>query len=77
MGRCTVSPVKPVNHTDGAVMNQLTDKFLLEIISKGGSAVGKSPMMPGWGGQFKENQLRDIRGLRAQYGGSPYKASGK
>ena len=35
-------PVKPVNHTDGAVMNQLTDKFLLEIISKGGSAVGKS-----------------------------------
>src|SRR4029434_2563738 len=52
-------PVKPANHTDGAVMNQLTDKFLLEIISKGGSAVGKSAMMPGWGSQFKEHQLRD------------------
>lgn len=53
-------PVKPANHTDGSVMNRLSDKFLLDIISKGGSAVGKSAMMPGWGGQFKEDQLRDI-----------------
>jgi mono/diheme cytochrome c family protein len=53
-------PVKPANHTDGSVMNKLSDKFLLDIISKGGGAVGKSAMMPGWGGQFKENQLRDI-----------------
>jgi mono/diheme cytochrome c family protein len=53
-------PVKPANHTDGTVMNQLTDKFLVEIISKGGGAVGKSPIMPGWGGQFNEKQIRDI-----------------
>ena len=70
-------PVKPANHTDGAVMNQLTDKFLLEIISKGGSAVGKSPMMPGWGGQFKENQLRDVVAYVRSMADPPYKASGK
>ncbi len=70
-------PVKPANHTDGAVMNQLTDKFLLEIISKGGSAVGKSAMMPGWGGQFKENQLRDVVAYVRSMADPPYKASGK
>ena len=70
-------PVKPANHTDGAVMNQLTDKFLLEIISKGGSAVGKSPMMPAWGGQLKENQLRDIVAYVRSLAESPRKGSGK
>jgi mono/diheme cytochrome c family protein len=70
-------PVKPANHTAGAVMNQLTDKFLMEIISKGGSAVGKSPMMPGWGGQFKENQLRDIVAYVRSIADPPYKPAGK
>ena len=53
-------PVKPTNHTDGAVMKQLSDKFLLEIISKGGASVGKSPFMPAWGNQLREKQIRDI-----------------
>jgi mono/diheme cytochrome c family protein len=70
-------PVKPADHTDGAVMNPLTDKFLLEIISKGGSAVGKSPMMPGWGGQFKEKQLRDILAYVRSIANPPYRTSGK
>jgi len=29
-------PAKPANHTDAAVMNQLSDKYLYEIITKGG-----------------------------------------
>jgi mono/diheme cytochrome c family protein len=41
-------------------MNQFADKFLLEIISREGSAVGKSPFMPGWGSQLKEKQAREI-----------------
>jgi mono/diheme cytochrome c family protein len=53
-------PVKPADHTDGKVMNQFSDNFLREIISKGGTAVGKSPMMPGWGSQLKDQQLRDL-----------------
>ncbi len=70
-------PVKPANHTDGSVMNQLSDKFLLDIISKGGSAVGKSAMMPAWGGQLKESQLRDIVAYVRSISVPPYKASGK
>jgi mono/diheme cytochrome c family protein len=53
-------PVKPANHTDGTAMNQIPDKILNEIISKGGQAVGKSPFMPGWGSQLNEKQIRDI-----------------
>jgi mono/diheme cytochrome c family protein len=53
-------PVKPTNHADGAAMNQLPDKVLGEIISKGGQAVGKSPFMPGWGSQLNDKQIRDV-----------------
>ena len=70
-------PVKPANHTAGAVMNQLTDKFLMEIISKGGGAVGKSPMMPAWGGALKEGQLQDIVAYLRSIATPPYMGSGK
>jgi mono/diheme cytochrome c family protein len=70
-------PVKPANHTDGAAMNQLSDRFLLDIISKGGPAVGKSPVMPGWASQIKEPQLRDILAYIRSIAQPPYKAPGK
>jgi hypothetical protein len=41
-------------------MNQLSDKYLTDVISKGGPAVGKSPIMPAWGNQFNESQIRDL-----------------
>jgi len=53
-------PQKPADHTNGAVMNPLSDKFLLDVISKGGGAVGKSSFMPSWGGALSEQQIRDI-----------------
>lgn len=53
-------PIKPANHTDGAIMNQLSDRFLFDIISKGGSSMGKSPLMPAWGSQLKEKQIREV-----------------
>ncbi|MFQ5666208.1 MAG: c-type cytochrome [Candidatus Binatia bacterium] len=37
---------KPRDHTDGAYMKTLSDKYLADIISKGGAALGKSAMMP-------------------------------
>lgn len=70
-------PVKPANHTDGTVMNQLSDKFISEVISKGGVAVGKSPTMPAWGSQFKEKQLRDIVAYLRSLANPPYKTPGK
>ena len=53
-------PVKPADHTDGNFMSQLSDKYLHDIISKGGSGVEKSPFMPAWGSLLKERQIRHI-----------------
>jgi mono/diheme cytochrome c family protein len=53
-------PVKPKDHTNGAVMNQFTDQSLAEVISKGGGAVGKSTFMPAWGASLNDKQVRDI-----------------
>ncbi len=66
-------PAKPADHTNGAVMNQLSDKFLLEIISKGGSAAGKSTFMPSWGGSLNEKQIRDIVAYIRTLAIPPYK----
>ncbi|HEY0478783.1 MAG TPA: c-type cytochrome [Kofleriaceae bacterium] len=37
---------KPRNLTDAAYMGPLNDRYLFELISRGGIAMGKSPMMP-------------------------------
>ena len=66
-------PVKPADHTNGAVMNQLSDKFLTDVISKGGSAVGKSRFMPAWGSSFNEKQIRDIVAYLRTIADPPYR----
>ena len=53
-------PVKPADHTDGKLINSFSDEFLINIISKGGAAVGKSSFMPAWGGVLKDKQLQDL-----------------
>jgi mono/diheme cytochrome c family protein len=73
----TALPVKPANHSDGTVMNQLPDKFLTEIISKGGRAVGKSPIMLAWGGQFNEKQIRAIVAYIRSLAEPPYRPAHK
>ena len=69
-------PVKPVDHTDGKLMNSFSDEFLMSIISKGGAAVGKSSFMPAWGGVLKENQLQDLLAYLRSIANPP-KTSGK
>ena len=66
-------PVRPADHTNGAVMNQLSDRFLVEVITKGGSAVGKSSFMPAWGLSFNEKQIRDIVAYLRSIADPPYK----
>ena len=41
-------------------MNRLSDKYLIQVISKGGAAVGKSGFMPAWGSSLNEKQIKDI-----------------
>jgi mono/diheme cytochrome c family protein len=52
--------VKPADHTNGAVMSQLSDKYLTEIITKGGNAVNKSGFMPAWGSSLNGKQVADV-----------------
>ncbi|MBI3003192.1 MAG: cytochrome c [candidate division NC10 bacterium] len=53
-------PVKPGNHADGTRMNGLSDAYLFTIIKQGGQAVQKSQMMPPWGTQLTDQQIRDV-----------------
>lgn len=66
-------PVKPKDHTNGAVMNQMTDQFLADVISKGGGAIGKSSFMPAWGASVNEKQIRDIVAYIRSLAVPPYK----
>jgi len=70
-------PFKPADHTDGKVMNGLSDKFLQDIIAKGGPGVGKSSFMPAWGSQLNEKQLRGIVSYIRSLAESPHKPGGK
>ena len=70
-------PDKPANHTDGKFMSQLSDKYLHDIISKGGSGVGKSPFMPAWGSLFKDQQVRDIISYVRSLSIPPSKSAGR
>jgi mono/diheme cytochrome c family protein len=70
-------PVKPANHTDGNVMNKMSDKTLVDIISKGGQAAGKSAFMPAWGASLREKQIADILAYLRSIANPPYKAGGK
>jgi mono/diheme cytochrome c family protein len=46
---------KPRNLTDPTVMAPLDDRYLFELISRGGIAVGKSPLMPAQPSLAKED----------------------
>ena len=55
----TMQP-KPRNHTDGTYMNTLSDDHLVQVITAGGPAVQKSPLMPPWKGTLTPAQVQDI-----------------
>jgi mono/diheme cytochrome c family protein len=55
-------PVRPADHTNGALMSARTDAFLRDIIAKGGGAMGLSSFMPAWQGVFKEKEIQDLVG---------------
>ncbi len=54
--RSNLSPV-PALVNDGAVLNALSDDYLRNIISLGGSALGKSAMMPPWGRTLTQDDV--------------------
>jgi mono/diheme cytochrome c family protein len=51
---------KPRDHTDGRYMNTLSDAHLATVISEGGAAVQRSPLMPSWKGTLSPQQIADV-----------------
>jgi mono/diheme cytochrome c family protein len=57
--RANVTP-SPSLMNDGAKLNGLSDEFLRNIITLGGSAMGKSPMMPAWGKTLSQEEIQAV-----------------
>jgi mono/diheme cytochrome c family protein len=51
---------RPANHTDAKLMSKRSDKALYEVIYGGGRAAGKSTLMPPWGNNLNERQIRSL-----------------
>jgi mono/diheme cytochrome c family protein len=65
---------KPQDHTDGKVMNSLTDQYLTDIIKNGGSAVKKSALMPAWGKTLNDQDVANVIAYIRSIANPPYKA---
>ena len=51
---------KPGDMTDGKAMKALSDKYLFDIIKNGGASQKKSPIMPGSGKKFNDQEISDM-----------------
>jgi mono/diheme cytochrome c family protein len=65
---------KPRDHTDGAYMNQLSDELLFRVIKQGGTAVGKSPIMPPQA-DLNDKQVQDVIAFVRSLAVPPYKGN--
>ena len=57
--RSNLNPTPPLA-SDGAVLNALSDETLRNTIALGGSAVGKSALMPPWGNTLKPEDIKAV-----------------
>lgn len=51
---------KPRDFSDKSYMSKISDKDLIKVISEGGAAVGKSPLMVPWNMALKPGQIKDV-----------------
>jgi mono/diheme cytochrome c family protein len=64
---------KPQDHTNGKVMNALSDKYLFDIIKDGGAAVKKAPFMPASNKKLTDQEIWDIVAYIRSLANPPYK----
>lgn len=53
-------PTKPSSLVDTQYVKTLSDQHLFTVIKDGGTAVGKSPLMPAWSGQLDDEKIWDL-----------------
>lgn len=48
---------KPRDLSEASYVSSLSDNHLKKVISEGGASVGKSPLMPPWGGVLSQDDI--------------------
>ena len=71
--RSNLTPTPPLLN-DGSVLNSLSDEFLRNIIALGGSAMGKSTMMPPWGRTLTQEDIQAVITFVRAIAQPPYQA---
>ena len=74
--RSNLSPTPPL-FTDGATFNSLSDDFMRNTITLGGSAMGKSAIMPPWGQTLTQDDIRAVISYERAIAQPPYKPSAR
>jgi cytochrome c5 len=69
--RMNLNPT-PALMNDGATLNNLSDEFLQNITTLGGSALGKSAMMPAWGRTLSPDEIQAIIAYARAMAQPPY-----
>ncbi len=69
--RSNVTPT-PALMNDGSVLNRLSDDYLQNIITLGGSALGKSAMMPPWELSLTQEDIRALIAYMRAIAQPPY-----
>jgi mono/diheme cytochrome c family protein len=73
-GPSNISNLKPTPAlaNDGSALNSLSDDYLQNIITLGGSALSKSGMMPPWGMTLKQEDIRAVVAFMRAIAQPPY-----
>lgn len=74
--RSNLTPTPPL-FTDGETFNSLSDDFMRNTITLGGSAMGKSAIMPPWGQTLTQDEIRAVITYARAVAQPPYKASAR
>lgn len=69
--RSNLTPVPPLLN-DGATLNAESDEYLQNIVTLGGSAMGKSAMMPPYGRMLSGEEIRSVIAFTRAIAQPPY-----
>lgn len=74
--RSNLTPVPPLLN-DGATLNAESDEYMQNIITLGGSAMGKSAMMPPYGRTLSADEIRSVIAFTRAIAQPPYQPPGR
>ena len=74
--RSNLTPNPPLLN-DGATLNAESDEYMQNIITLGGSALGKSAMMPPYGRMLSAEEIRSVIAFTRAIAQPPYQPPGR